>query len=81
MAYLAKIFQDVGGEPSSKRWVLFIFVLLFVTVTLMIYFRAVDPGKIPFLQSALDRITDIIKWMGGFVVAERAPQLMGRKDA
>lgn len=75
MGYLTKILSDVDGSPSSKRWVLLIFVLLFVIVTVLIYFRALDANGTAFLTSALDRITDIIKWMGGFVVAERVPQL------
>lgn len=77
--YVAQIFQDIDGSPSSKRWVLFIFVVLFVVMTLLIYFRAIDQNRISFLQTALDRDTDIIKWMGGFVVAERA-QVFGKKD-
>jgi len=71
MSYLAQIFQDVSGAPSSKRWALFLFILLFFIITILVYFKAVEPTTIPFLQSTQDKLADIIKFFGAYVASEQ----------
>lgn len=72
MKFFAEIFQDIDGSFSAKRTVLFVFVLLFVALTVAVYFHQVGKDALGFIQGALDKITDLIKWMGGFVAAEQA---------
>ena len=80
MSYLAKIFEDVTDNPSSKRWALFLFILLFFVITILVYFKAVDAVNIPFLQSAQDKLTDMIKFFGAFVASEQVTKFAKTGD-
>ncbi len=77
--FLTDMFQDVDGDYSSKRTAFFFFIFLFTVMVAGIYFKVADPPTLNFLQSALDKVTSIIEWLGGFIVAERAPALGGKK--
>ena len=77
MVFVTQIFQDIDGAYSAKRTAFFVFVFLFVIVTLGIHFYRDEAS---FLNSALDKITDVIKWLGGFIVAEQGTKF-ARKDA
>jgi hypothetical protein len=79
MKWLQEIFQDIDGGYSAKRTAFFIFIFLFVILVIVILFRPVDAKALDFLHDVLDKVTDLIKWLGGFIVAERV-QLFGKKD-
>jgi hypothetical protein len=78
--FLAEIFQDVDGGYSAKRTAFFILLALFVSIIFGIGSKAFDKGVLEFMQGALEKIADLLKWLGGFIVAERAPSLTGKKD-
>jgi hypothetical protein len=73
--FFSEIFQDVDGGASAKRVAFLSFVILFIFLTTAVYFRVVPPEKLSFVQTALDKTQDLIKWLGGFILAEHAPQL------
>lgn len=69
MKFLREIFQDVSGSYSSKRVAFFVFIILFIAISLLLFFRAVPTALV---QGTQDHLTDLIKWMGGFIVGEQA---------
>lgn len=76
MTFIKQIFQDIDGSYSSKRTAFFIFIFLFVAISCLTYLDAVPVNKIAFAQSSLDKLSDLIKWLGGFIVAEHATKLV-----
>ena len=80
MKYIAKIFQDAGGDPSSKRWALFAFILLFFIITLLVYFKAVAPEVIPFLSGVLEKLTVLIQFFGAYVAAEQVTKFAPKEN-
>lgn len=73
--FFSEIFQDVDGGYSAKRTAFFILLLAFIAIASGVYLKAFDQGVLTFMQGVLDKITDLIKWLGGFIVAERVPNL------
>jgi hypothetical protein len=69
--FIVEIFQDVDGGFSAKRTAFFIMVALFVAMFATVHFVAYSPAQLAWLQTGLDRVTDLIKWLGGFICAER----------
>ena len=80
MKFLTEIFQDIDGGYSAKRTAFFVFVALFVALTLLVYCRMVPEAVLGFVQGALDKLTDLIKWMGGFIASEQASKFAPRKE-
>jgi len=72
MKFISQIFKDVNDSYSSKRTAFFIFIFLFVAIHGVILFRLIPSETLTFLQSSLEKVTDVIKWLGGFIVAEQA---------
>lgn len=79
LKFIAEIFQDVDGGYSAKRTAFFLLLIAFLLIAGGVYFRAVDAAALGFLSGVLDKIKELLTWLGGFIVIERAPQLMGRK--
>lgn len=85
LRFLHEIFEDTDGGFSSKRVALFIFIILFVTIVIYVahFGVAIGAGKavvyaipketLDFLASALEKIKDIIVWLGAFVLADKTP--------
>lgn len=80
MKFFPEIFQDIDGGYSAKRTAFFIFVALFVMIALLLYFRAVPKDAIPLMQGTQDRLTDLIKWIGGFIAGEQATKFAPKKQ-
>ena len=80
MNFLRQIFQDIDGCYSSKRTAFFIFVILFVVLTVLLYFRRFDAAAIPLMRDAQDHLTDLIKWLGGFIVSEQVTKFAARRE-
>lgn len=75
MKFLSEIFQDIDGGFSMKRSAFALFILLFIVVGMAVIFKAFDSGVLDFLKDLEGKIVDVIKWMGGFIVAERIPNV------
>lgn len=71
MKFFNEIFQDADGGASAKRTAFFLFVALFIGLSLAVIFHGVTPDVTTFAQGALEKTSDIIKWLGGFIVAEK----------
>ena len=80
MKFLSEIFQDVDGSFSSKRTDFFVFILLFVGTTVAVYFHEISKDALGFVSGAMDKCTELIKWLGGFIVAEQATKFAPKKD-
>jgi ABC-type Fe3+ transport system permease subunit len=72
MKFLAEIFQDIDGSYSSKRTAFFVLLMLFVVIAVAMFFRAVPKDAVPLMQGTQDKLTELIKWIGGFIVGEQA---------
>lgn len=68
-----EIFQDTDGGASSKRVAFFIFVLLFVALSLAVVLHGLSANVTGFANSVLDKTQDIIKWLGAYILADKAP--------
>ena len=67
-----EIFQDIDGGYSAKRMVLFVLLFVFlILVSAEVIFNA------GIGQNILDSVTDLIKWMGGFVASEQVTKFSG----
>jgi len=69
--FIRQIFQDVDGDFSSKRTAFFVFIVLFVFIASAMFFHVLPKDTVPLMQSTQEKITDLIKWIGGFIVAEQ----------
>lgn len=69
-------FQDVDGGFSSKRVAFCLFVLLFIFMAVIPYFRDISPETMHFARDTLDKVQVLIQWLGTLIVAERAPQAL-----
>ena len=78
--FLRQIFQDIDGHYSSKRTAFFIFVALFVVIAVLVDLKAVDLAAVPILTATEDHLTELIKWLGGFIVGEQAAKFAPRKE-
>lgn len=72
MKFFSEIFQDVDGGYSAKRTAFFLLIFLFVVVILAGYFQTIPAPMTAYMQGALDKITELIKWIGGFIAGEQA---------
>ena len=71
--FVAEIFQDVDDGFSMKRTMFFVLIVaLLVVVFGAVYVTRVEPGVLNEVLGTLERI---IEWLGGFIVAERAPAI------
>ena len=80
MTFLHQIFQDIDGCYSSKRVAFFIFVMLFVGIAALLCLHAVDAAVLPLLQAIQDHVTELIKWLGGFIVSEQAVKFAPKRE-
>ena len=78
--YFEKIMQDIDGSPSSKRWLLFILLLMFLIITLFILVGVVPQNLVGFADATQDKLVDLIKWIGGFVASEQITKLAPKKE-
>lgn len=69
--FLSGIFQDVGNSYSAKRTAFFILVLLLVVIVYGAVYLAHPVTDIIF-----NGLIDLIKFLGGFIVAERVPDVI-----
>lgn len=81
MTFFKEIFQDVDGGFSSKRAAFILFVILFALIALALSFRLVPQSVLPAVQSTQDKLVDLIKWVGGFILGEQASKFAPNKDA
>jgi hypothetical protein len=72
--------QDIDGSPSSKRWLLFILLLMFLIITLFILVGVVPQNLVGFADATQDKLVDLIKWIGGFVASEQITKLAPKKE-
>jgi len=79
MAFLSQIFQDIDGAYSSKRTAFFIFVALFVALTAALLFKTVPAPALGVIQGTQDKLVDLIKWIGGFIMGEQATKFAGKR--
>jgi hypothetical protein len=79
--FFKEIFQDVDGHYSSKRTAFFIFVGLFVAIAVLVNLKAVDLAAVPILTATEDHLTELIKWLGGFILGEQAAKFAAPKEA
>ena len=73
-----EMFEDTEGGTSSKRVAFFIFIITFVALVIGCviatwHFGVLPPAVIAFVNGTLDKITELIKWIGGFILADKAP--------
>lgn len=80
MNYIRQVLQDIDGSYSSKRAAFFVFVLLFVALTVGVLFKAVPRDAVAFVQTTEDKLVDLIKWIGGFIVGEQASKFAPKKE-
>jgi len=78
--YFEKIMQDIDGSPSSKRWLLFILLLMFLIITLFILVGVVPQNLVGVAAATQDKLVDLIKWIGGFVASEQITKLAPKKE-
>ena len=75
---LSDMFSDTEGGTSSKRVVFFLLVITFIilifgSVAVVWHIGIVPPAVIAFVNGCLDKIMDGIKWIGGFILADKTP--------
>jgi hypothetical protein len=78
LKWLGGVFHDIDGAPSAKRLAFFLLLLLLAFVTLLMLYRPASAAVMEFAKTTQDRLIDLLKWLGGFIVVERAPRLLGR---
>lgn len=72
--FFSEISQDVDGGFSAKRAVFLVIAVALLLMVLGVYFKAVDDRTLNFMDGAMQKFLDFEKWLGGFILAERAPQ-------
>ena len=82
---IAELFQDTDGGTSMKRFAFFIFLLLFIGITIYVlhYGVAIQAGAkmvyaipqqtLDFLNAMAAHCIDAIKWLGALILGDKAP--------
>lgn len=79
MKFLTQVFQDIDGNFSAKRTAFFILIGLLVSVFMTVTFLHLASETLTFLSGGIDKLTTLIEWLGGFIVAERAQTFAPKK--
>lgn len=79
MKFLPEIFQDIDGSFSAKRTAFFIFIVMLMILTLMLFVHTVPEARIPAIQSSQDKLVDLIKWIGAFIAGEQLTKFAPNK--
>lgn len=74
--FLSEIFQDTDGGASMKRFAFFIFVFFFIALSAGVVLHGLDQSVIGFANSTLEKVTDIIKWLGAYILADKTPAVV-----
>lgn len=74
--FISEIFQDTDGGSSMKRFAFFLFVIFFIGLTLGVVFHGLDQSVVGFANATLEKVTDIIKWLGAYILADKAPAIV-----
>lgn len=72
----SELFQDTDGGTSAKRFAFFIILFFFVIVSSLVLFHGIAAPLIPFANEVTDKCQDLIKWLGGFILGDKAPAVM-----
>lgn len=67
--------QDATDSYSVKRLVLLIMVVVFVVLCIGPLIHTFDKVTLGQIDSFADKAKELIKWMGGFVLAEKIPDV------
>lgn len=75
---VSDMFSDTEGGTSSKRVAFFVLVISFILLiagTMVYAWHAgtIPQGVINFVNGCLDKIMEGIKWIGGFILADKTP--------
>lgn len=81
MKFLPEIFQDIDGGYSAKRTAFFLFIVVFIVLTLAVFAHAIPDARIPVIQSSQDKLVDLIKWIGAFIAGEQLTKFAPSKPA
>jgi hypothetical protein len=75
--FFFEIFQDQDGGSSMKRTVFLFLTLVFCGLMGGVYFHAtMDQATLTFLTTNLGYMKEMIIWIGGMILGEKAPDLM-----
>ena len=69
---LEQLFQDIDGTLSSKRVIAISLVSLFISCYVALFFGFVDPALGTQAQGLIEKLSDLIKWVIGFIASEQA---------
>lgn len=73
MKFISELFQDTDGGASSKRMAFFMMIAFFIVMSLLVVFHGVSADVVGFANGVVDKTQDIIKWLGGFILADKTP--------
>lgn len=69
--FFSQIFQDVDGGYSAKRTAFFLFIAAFLLLIGGVALHQVPDGALEFVKGAIEKLQDLIKWMGALIASEQ----------
>jgi hypothetical protein len=73
---LMEVFQDVDGGTSMKRVVFLLVLIIIAVLALGPMWWHLDDKVLEYCKDALAKVIGLETWLGGFILAERAPAAM-----
>lgn len=74
--FASEMMQDTEGGYSAKRLGLFVLIATFI---ILVFLNVL--GGFPVSDKILDSVVTMVTWMGGFIAAEKLPNVLpGKKD-
>lgn len=58
-----------------KRLAFALFCIFFIVISAAMLFHGIDVKLLSIAQTTLDKTQDIIKWLGAYILADKAPSI------
>lgn len=72
----SELFQDTDGGTSAKRFAFFIVLAFFIIISTLVLFHGVSADLVGFAGTVTDKCKDLIQWLGGYILLDKAPAVM-----